>query len=407
MRPEALEALAQALPSEAELVACAQAFVALPSPTGQEAALAQAFAQRLREAGAELLAAPDAAGNVLAALPGDRTAPALLLLVPLDNEAPWGQPEGWAHPPLAGVVAEGRLHGAGLAHHKAAMASLVGMVRCLAAQPGQRGNVLVAGLAGGGHRAHVGMRHLVDVTLLALGLHADLAVMCQGSGLEVVLSHRGRVELEIALLGRVANAATPWMGINAASMSRWVLEELEALSAHLPTHPHMDRASLAVVGVASGPDAWGRVPDRCLLRLERHFLPSEGLDAVVMQIQSVLNRVVAAHPECRAELSLRALALPGGAQVARVMQPLAGEASHALIRQAVEGIRASGLVAPYGRWTFTSEVGHWAAVKGGTAFGFGPGEELLANTPQDSVSVAELRQAALAYAALAWRIAGA
>lgn len=406
MKPSALDAIQGALPSEAELVAWARAFVTLPSPTGQEAALGQAFAQSLAQAGAELLASPDAGGNVLARLPGDRTAPTLLFLVPLDNEAPLEDPS-WSHPPLAGVVEGGRLHGAGAAHHKGAMAALVGMVQALAAAQGRRGELLIAGVAGGGHRAHVGMRKLVDETLLGLGLHADLAVMCQASGLELVLAHRGRVELEVVVMGRVANAATPWMGLNAVAMARWVLEELETLGSSLPTHPHMDRACLSVVGVEAGPSGWGRVPDRCVLRLDRRFLPSEGLDAVVMQVQSVLNRVAAAHPDFRAELRLRALALPGGAQVARVMQPLAGEAAHALIRQAVEAVRSTGLVAPYGRWTFSSEVGHWAAVKGGTALGFGPGEELLAHSPQESVAVGQLRQAALAYAAMAWRIAGA
>lgn len=400
-----LEGPAARVAEEAQLLAWAQAFVAIASPTGGEGPLGEAFAQALAGVGAELLAAPDAAGNVLARVKGDGTGPSVLVLVPLDNEAP-GPEAAWPHPPLAGVLADGRLHGAGVAHHKAAMAALVGAAQALVAQGGLRGDFLIAGVAGGGHRGGVGVRALSDATLPGLGLHADFAVMAQASGLEVVLGHRGRLELELVVLGRVANAAAPWLGQNAVSMARWVLEAVESLAGSLPTHPYLDRATLTPVGIESGPAAWGRVPDRCSVHLDRRFLPSEAVDAVVMQLQSIANRLADEHPDFQAELRVRSAPLPGGGQVARLMHPLAAEPAHALVRRAVAAIRGTGLPAGYGRWAFSSDVGYLAAVKGLTAIGFGPGEELLAHSPQESVPLGELRHAASAYAALAWAIAG-
>lgn len=95
------------------------------NPPGDEAACAMFVAGLLREAGVEplLVARDPARPNVLARLPGRGAAAPLLLQGHLDVVGVAGQ--HWAHPPFAGVLADGFVWGRGALDMKGGVAMLL------------------------------------------------------------------------------------------------------------------------------------------------------------------------------------------------------------------------------------------------------------------------------------------
>src|SRR3954462_15019910 len=83
-----------------ELIAFVQELVGIPSPAGREGALAQALAAKLRAIGLDTRL--DAAGNVIARLPGTEELPCLMFNSHLDQA-----PAGEMDEPFSGKIIDG------------------------------------------------------------------------------------------------------------------------------------------------------------------------------------------------------------------------------------------------------------------------------------------------------------
>jgi acetylornithine deacetylase/succinyl-diaminopimelate desuccinylase-like protein len=59
-----------------------------------------------------------------------------------------------------------------------------------------------------------------------------------------------------------------------------------------------------------------------------------------------------------------------------------------------------------GKWTFSTNCVTINGIHGIPTIGFGPGDEVQAHAPDESVSVEHLARASAFYAALAWAFAG-
>lgn len=385
-------------------------FIRTPSLPGREGEFAALLKREWEEAGLGEIRT-DAAGNVLGRLKGEGTGPAVMWLAPLDH-APEGDPAAWSHGPYEAEVLDGHLLGRGASSNKAALAAMVEAARLLKESGNPlRGDVILAATVQSEHGANLGLRALLDQTLPQLGWHADLVVLGHPTGLQIALGHRGRAEIEVATIGRTCHAGVPWLGANAIAKMTGVVDDLQALASVLPTHPFLERSTIAVTGIRSLPELEAMIPDRCLVTVDRRFLPSEAVDDVVWQVQSVVNRRAANDPEFKAEVHVRQVEAASytGAVLRgpKLLHPFTTEPHHALVAAAIEALtELHGERPRYTRWAFSTEGGYAATVKNWQTIGFGPGEEIYAQTPFDRVPVAHLARAAAGYAAIARHASG-
>jgi acetylornithine deacetylase/succinyl-diaminopimelate desuccinylase-like protein len=189
-----------------------------------------------------------------------------------------------------------------------------------------------------------------------------------------------------------------------------VIQGVEQLSTSLPVHPFLDKSTIAVTGIDSAPAGASRVPDRCTISLDRRFLPAEAPDAVVWQVQSIVNQLTAQDAEFKGEVRVRQAVVTsytGLTQTAaKLMHPFVTESHHALVKGTVAALEGVGQQPRLGKWNFTTDGGYTAAVKKIATLGYAPGDEKFAQTPFDRVSVDKLVQAAGGYAAIAHGISG-
>ena len=199
--------------------------------------------------------------------------------------------------PFSGKLREGRLCGRGAADMKGGVACILAAAARLAAEnlPGE----LVVALTADEEHASLGME-----TLVASGIRADAAVVCEPTRLAVMPAHKGFLWIEAVVKGRAAHGSRPELGVDAIAHAGHLLVAFEAEAARLArdaNHPLLGPASVHA-GTVSGGSAPSVYPDRCEVVFERRTLPGETADQVMREAEAVLARARRGCPELAARL---------------------------------------------------------------------------------------------------------
>ena len=361
-------------------VGLTRALVSIPSvnpvlaPGGAgEAEIADVCAAWLEEWGLDARVVEVAPGrcNVVARLTG--TGPTLLLNGHLDTVGV----EGMSVDPFAAAVSGGRIWGRGSCDMKAGVAALLSAAASLA-RSGPRPNLVVALTADEEH-ASLGMDALVHSDV-----RADLAVVCEPTGLAVMPAHKGFAWIEARFRGVAAHGSRPELGVDAIRHAALFLSALDGYGDQLARrspHPLLRWGSFHA-GTIHGGTAESVYPDECRLRIERRTLPGESQQAVLDEFQRVLEEVAALEPRMDAALELT-LHRPGtevSVDSALVQGLLRAGAMHG-VEPRVEGMSA---------WVDAAFLNE-AAIP---AVCFGPGDIAQAHTADEWVAVDQIEACA-------------
>ncbi len=390
------------------VVAFARDLIRTPGFCGDEGAVAARVAARMRELAFDEVWT-DEAGNVAGIVRGAQPGRTVLLATHLDTAHP-GDLALWEHDPFSAALADGWIHGLGASSNKAAIAAQVHAAAALARSGLGRGDVVVASVVHSERGECLGMQHLLDHGLPAHQVRQpDFVVMGDPTGLDLFLGHRGRCELEIVTIGRTSHSSSPWLGLNAAYKMIPVLEGIEELATALPSHPFLERSTVAVTDVATSPRDAARIPDRCIARIDRRFLPGESLDAIVGQLQTILARVGAKDPEFRGQIQVRSAqerTYTGLERSApKVMAAWLTPESHPVVSVALDALAGLGESPRFDKWYFATDGSYAGGTLGLPTVGYSPGEERYSHTPYDRVRVDYVMRAAVGIAAIAAAIA--
>ena len=364
----------------ADCIDFAQRLIRTPSMPGQEAALAALVADELRALGYDEVWG-DAAGNVYGRIHGaDRALPALVLNTHLDHVDP-GDLSLWPTPPFAAEIVGDRLVGRGACDIKGPLAAQVyaGAALRRAGQRPRR-DVVFCGVTQeevGGAGAIYWAEHLdYPVELIVLG---------EPSGNTLALGHRGILELWLTFHGRSVHASAPERGQNPNYALAAFLMQLEAAVAALPSHPVLGPTSVAPtivqVDTTSGnvTPAWTRV-------LLDFRTATESVDS----LRALIDRLAGDAPgKLRHTLSY-----------AEGLEPLAGSAAplagyytppdSPLVTRAAAAIAAgTGRAPELTCYRFATDGRHFAP-HGLPVVGYAAGEEHMAHTAGESISLAQV-----------------
>jgi succinyl-diaminopimelate desuccinylase len=202
-------------------------------------------------------------------------------------------------------------------------------------------------------------------------LRADAAVLAEPTGGLVEAGCQGTIRVEVTLSGRRAHPARAWTGVNAVHRLAPVLGVLET---YVPRRVVLDGCEyieqFLAVGVRGG-SASNVVPDEAVVTINLRFAPDRDIDAAEAEIHRLLDPALdPASGDALVVVDAAAGAPPG--------------LGHPLL---------AGLVTATGRppraklgWTDVATL----SAAGVPATNFGPGDPLLAHTPDEKVTAAEL-----------------
>ncbi len=369
-------------------VALAQRLIQTHSPSGAEADAMALMIETFKALGYDE-AYIDDAGNAIGVITrGD--GPTLMLNGHLDT-VPLGDEDLWPHPPLSGEIVAGRMYGRGACDMKSALACMAYAAKD-AADAGFAGTLIVAAVVqeevGG-----LGSRHL------ATQLSPDIVILGEPSKLKLMLGHRGRIEIDVRFPGKIAHAAKSALGDNALYYAADFLQQVKALP--LPEGGPLGGSSLTPTLFTSHPrDGANVVPGRADLTIDYRNLPGDEPDDILARLQALAPN---AHFEIPTEFA-RSESGKVSLDFPRVMPPYLAPGENAHVNTARQVIRDALAAADHsfdeGVWWFGTDA-PYLAKSGALILGFGPGEEELAHTTNESIPLDHLAKARSAYAALA------
>jgi acetylornithine deacetylase/succinyl-diaminopimelate desuccinylase-like protein len=310
-----------------ELTAMAVDLINIPSPPGEEGAIADYLAQRLADLGLSVRFQEVEVGrnNVVGRLPGTGGGATLMFSGHFDTsttgqeQATWG---GRGSGSFGGGqararVEDGWIHGLGASNMKGAFAAYWGAVRGLQrAGVDLAGDVLVTGLVGETERApvdqyqgvgfrggHVGARYLVSH-----GVTADFAIIGEPTGLRLQIGETGYCFARISVAGRSQHTWCKELGIDPIEKMMRVLAALKAWEpVFQQRHPHPTMETRVGIGAIQGglPYKPSKCPAPfCNLYIDLRLLPGQSLMETRRELEEVLAEVGRDDPEFRADVEL-------------------------------------------------------------------------------------------------------
>ena len=184
-----------------------------------------------------------------------------------------------------------RLSGRGAADMKGAVAAM-----CYALIALRRANVeleqgvilsAVAGEEIGGFGTHA---------FLETGRSIEMAIIGEPTNLKLVTAHKGVEWLEISFAGVPGHASCPKVGANAVvAASHAVIALLEDNKQGKISHALLGSPTLNI-GVIHAGEYPNVIPDHCVLRIDRRWLPEESVEEAIAHITQVVESAVKKVP---------------------------------------------------------------------------------------------------------------
>jgi len=263
-----------------EMTSLLEALVRISSPSGGEAAIQSFISDWFSEAGLPCRLEPvdGELQNLVVRVDGNGPGRTLFLGGHCDTVS---ATEGWRSEPLVPRVTGNRLYGLGAMDMKGGLAAAMMAVRTLARQTRDwSGRLIFAALADEelfSRGASSFVRHAEPI---------DAAIMCEPHFLKIGIGAIGKVNLKVVVTGKSAHASNPHLGVNAVTEAARFLGALDAVDRQV--HPEFGPASHCVLNMGTGDGRYEiRVPDRCELLINWHFMPGETPESAVDLIRDL------------------------------------------------------------------------------------------------------------------------
>jgi acetylornithine deacetylase/succinyl-diaminopimelate desuccinylase family protein len=203
--------------------------------------------------------------------------------------------EGWVHPPYGGEIEDGKIYGRAAAVSKCDFSTYAFAVRALESLdlPLQGGIDLLFTYDeefGG----EVGPAWLLQNKLT----QPDLMIAA-GFSYQVITAHKGCLQMEVTIHGKMAHAAIPDSGIDALQGAVKILNVLYAQNTLYKqmrskvegiTHPYLN------VGMIEGGTNTNVIPGRVSFKLDRRMIPEENPAEVEATLRQLIAEAAASMP---------------------------------------------------------------------------------------------------------------
>jgi len=416
---EAMLARAKELREELRpsLLDLAQRAVRCPSLSGQEEAFSEILLTELQKLGYDE-AFRDDWGNIVGIVRGTEDGPAIMYNGHLDH-VDVGDPSEWgAYTPYSGTIDMDEmyneagtalektevLHGRGAADTKCGIACQVysGAILARLKKEGYsfKGNYMFTAVVMEEPAEQIGMIGLYEDTLPSRGLKVDGVVSCEATSLKIYCGHRGRVELNVEVLGVTSHGSAPWRGVNAVNKAAKLIDAVEKKYAgEVKKDEKLGKSSIALTIISCTPGAMCIVPDRCSITYDRRLVPSETPEDAVREIQEIIDQLHAEDPAFRAAVKVstvprttytgKTVALPNIKEGWRIAE------DHPFAAAAARGLAGIGEPVSYSYWDFGTDLAMICGRHGVAAIGYSPMQEYYCHSSSDKCRTDFMERAVL------------
>lgn len=373
--------------------------VALPSPSGNERAVAERIVDEMKALGYDD-ARVDAMGNAIGRVGAGKTT--IVLDAHIDTVGV-GDPSAWSFDPFAGAVEDGVVYGRGAGDDKGSVAAMVygGALLARRALDGADATVYVVGTVMEEDCDGLALEYVLTETIP----DADCVIVGESTSLDVYRGQRGRMEVSVTFRGRSAHASAPERGDNAVVKMAPLITDITALNDRLAGDSFLGVGTIAVTKIECATPSLNAIPDSCTIYLDRRLSSGETRDSALKEIAELPSAA-------GAEIEVSTYAVPSWTGLVRSTDKYYPtwvlDEDDPLVKAGVAAVTdALGAPPGVGRWIFSTNGVASAGRLGIPTIGFGPGDEVTAHTTDDRCPIDHLVKCIAAYAALPTRIVAA
>jgi len=268
---------------ESEIIHFAQQLVRTPSATEHEGDLAKLVKSKMVELDYDHVWV-DELGNVIGAV---GNGPTRMLFDSHMDTVGVNHPEEWRYDPFGGEIADGKLYGRGSVDMKGALSAAVfagHIIKQLGLQQGKTAYVSASVMEEDydGETVFTMCRQLESLP--------DYVVICEPSGLNLALGHKGRALLKVTTKGVSAHGSAPEKGVNAVYKMGPLLQRVEALNNAL-TRQGNETGSVALTKISSSAESLNAIPDQCETYLDRRLVLGEDKACITAEMDKLLEGI--------------------------------------------------------------------------------------------------------------------
>jgi acetylornithine deacetylase len=275
------------------------------------------------------------------------------------------------------------MRGRGVAEQKAAVAAALLAAAALRRRESELDGELVLCVSTAGE---TGRHDAARAFLSAFGEpRFDWAVVALGTGNQIGLGNKGRLDVLLTVRGRASHSSTPWAGLDAIVGARRALDRLEAVRLR-GSHPQLGSPTLTATSFRSSPDATHTVQDEVRITLDRRLLPGDDPERALADLRAAVEGLGDWTVELEAGPFMYPSAVAAEAPVVRLLEDAAAEL---------------GTLPPGHLWSHGAIDAGYFNQQAIPAVMLGPGDPEMFHTDDESVALADVAFAARLYAAAA------
>ncbi|OQY44118.1 MAG: hypothetical protein B6242_13360 [Anaerolineaceae bacterium 4572_78] len=374
-----------------DMVAFAQKLIQTPSLSGEEELIAQIVQDKMKKLGYDDVSTDDY-GNIIGYIKGG-DAPSLMLNGHLDHVDP-GEESTWQYPPFSGEIVNGIMWGRGAVDIKGPVAAMVyapAVIKELHKTPPGDTYVVAPVME---ELGCVGTKHLMT------HFKTDLAVVCEPSRNTIRLGNRGGVGLDVTVTGKSVHASIPAKGLNPHYIVADFLHKLRTLE--MVKHNVFGSSSVAPTLYRTDQSSFNVTPGEIRLTLDWRTVPNDSLHSITKRVNSLLQRCIYAQAKGKVDIATFSFKTYTGISDSHpaIFPSCYLPPEHPFPTQAQKTLSiAFKRNVPFDVWHFITDAGPMMDA-GIPTIGFGPGDEMLAHTNQEHISINQLTEALLGYATL-------
>jgi len=351
---------------------------------------------RVHELDYELQPVDDKRSNIIVKLPGTGNGNSLALNGHLDTVPPYNM----TVEPFAANMEGNRIYGRGAVDMKGPVAAMLSTILAFKRSGIKlKGDLVFTGVLAEETNSDG------SETLISSGFKTDGAIVGEPSNHEYAIGHRGLEWLEVEIIGKSAHGGIPDAGINAiVNAARFILRVQEKVVPRLKglDHPFMG-PSVMNFGRIEGGTQPSTVADRCIIQIDRRYIPSESLQEVLREYEDILEELSKEYPGFKGVMRR----MPSSLMKKFDHVPMETSPDHPLVSAVKDSIElitgAQPKMTTRRGWTDAAILNYYGKIP---TVVYGPGDISRSHTPGEYITVEELIDGFKAYSLIAMKFCG-
>jgi succinyl-diaminopimelate desuccinylase len=228
------------------------------------------------------------------------------------------QEDSWTVPPWEGVIKDGKMYGRGTSDCKSSIAAILGALETISVLGLDETfdlNILITTDEEVG--PYSGLCWLADMGVV----WGDYFFCLDGSSDTLGIGANGMLEWMVEVHGKSVHSGISFLGQNAIEQTNLIISgflelksEIEKRRSAMPSSPEIQkqtggmRANISPVlnvTMINGGVKVNIVPDKCVIKGDRRYIPEENVDDVIKELEDKIAEIKNEHPEISYNLKTR------------------------------------------------------------------------------------------------------